>query len=151
MSRILPLFQTCLAVLLLKCGEYHPHSAWFVPGLYGVFWLPTSNLVCYGINAPAYRFVPALNALFFGSRFVRPILGLYPEDLLLLAGTLVLWYLVGRELDAWKRPQERSLTNSPTGRILWGLIVAVCGIILLVTVNFHDTDNNTTGDLLVFT
>jgi hypothetical protein len=148
MSRILPVFQFSLAVVLLKWGEYHPHPTWFIPGLHGVFWLPTSNLVCYGINAPAYRFVPILNALFFDNRFVRPIAGFYPQDLLLLVGVVVLWYLVGREIDARRCPQESSLASSPTGKIVRNLLVALCGVILLATINLHDTDNNTTGDLI---
>lgn len=66
MSRLLPVVHVILAVILLKWGDYHPRPAWWIRGTYSIFFLgATSILVCYGINAPAYRFVPALNTLVF--------------------------------------------------------------------------------------
>lgn len=88
MWHILPIIQAILAVVLLKWGEYHPHPTWWRPGMYE-FWRPTSDLVCYGINAPAFRLVPALYSFALG-KFIPPIGGFYSQDLFLLAGVIVL-------------------------------------------------------------
>jgi len=114
MSRLLPVVHVTLAVILLS-GEItilvrRGGSAERI-----VFFLgATSILVCYGINAPAYRFVPALNTLVFG-RFIPQIAGFYPEEHLFLVSAVVLWYLVGTEMDARRRPEEfpRSKPRAP--------------------------------------
>lgn len=146
MSRILPAIQVFLAVVLLKWGEYHPHPTWWRPGMFE-FWRPTSDLVCYGINAPALRLVPALYSLAFG-KFIPPIAGFYPQDLFLLAGVIVVWHLVGKKIDAWRRPQELRRENPASLKTIWNLLVAFYGIILLVTMDFHGVDSNSMGNLI---
>jgi hypothetical protein len=147
MSRILPVIHLIFAMILLKWGEYYAHPAWWVRGMYSSFWVPTAVLVCYGINAPAYRLVPALNTLVLG-RFIPKIAGFFPEEQLLLVGVVVLWYLVGKEIDAWRRPEEFSFAKPGAGKMVRNGIVLLYGMLLLVTMNFHDTDNNRLGDLI---
>jgi hypothetical protein len=146
MSRILPVIQVILAMVLLKWGEYHPHPRWWRPGMYE-FWRPTSDLVCYGINAPAFRLVPALYALAFG-KFIPPIAGFYPQDLFLLAGIIVVWHLVGKKIDTWRLPQEPWREKRAVLKIIWNLLVAFYGIILLVTMDLYDVDSNSMGNLI---
>jgi hypothetical protein len=85
------------------------------------FWRPTSDLVCYGINAPAFRLVPALYSLALG-KFIPPIAGFYSQDLFLLAGVIVLWYLIGKEIDAWRRPHESGRESPAALKIIWNLL-----------------------------
>jgi hypothetical protein len=66
----------------------------------------------------------------------------------LLLGVVVLWYLVGKEIDAWRRPDEFSDPKSRTGKIVRNGILALYGMLLLVTMDLHNTDNNTMGDLI---
>jgi hypothetical protein len=147
MSRILPLIQVTLAGVLLKWGEYHPHPTWWVRGMYSSFWAPTPIHVCYGINAPAYRLVPALNTLVFG-RFIHKMAGFYPVEQVLLLGVVVLWYLVGKEIDAWRRPDEFPDPKPGTEKIVRNCIITLYGILLLVTMDFRNADNNAMGDLM---
>jgi hypothetical protein len=146
MSRILPVIHLILATALLKWGEYHPHPPWWRPGMYEL-WRPTSDLVCYGINAPAFRLVPALYALAFG-KFIPAIAGFYPQDLFLLAGVAVVWHLVGKEIDAWRHPDEFPGAKSGAGKMMRNGIVALYGIILLVTMDLYDKDSNVLGNLI---
>ena len=146
MSRTLPAIQLILAAVLLKWGEYHPHPRWWRPGMYE-FWRPTSDLICYGINAPAFRLVPAIYHLAFG-KFIPRIAGFYPADLFLLAGVIVLWFLVGREIDARRDPRRSPREKPATAKIIWNLLIAFYGVILLVTMDLHDVDSNSIGNLI---
>jgi hypothetical protein len=147
MSRIMPVTQVILAMVLLKWGEYHPYPTWWVRGMYSSFWVPTPILVCYGLNAPAYRLVPALNTLVFG-RFMHKMAGFYPVEQVLLLGVVVLWYLVGKKIDEWKRPDEFSELKPRTGKIVRNGILVLYGMLLLATMDLRDTDNNVIGDLI---
>jgi len=77
-------------------------------------YVPTADLVCQGLNAPALlsRF-PLYAVQEWGpeSAWVsRPMLGLYGGDVFFLAGVIVVWFLVGRALD--RRRTARALGKS---------------------------------------
>lgn len=111
------------------------------------FWRPTSDLVCYGINAPAFRLVPAFYSLALG-KFIPRIAGFYAQDLFLLAGVIVLWYLVGKKIDTTRRPELPRREKPATLEIIWNILVALYGIILLLTMDIHDVDSNSMGNLI---
>jgi len=104
LAAVLPIVQFVVAVLLLQWG-YRIH----IP-----MYLPTADLVCQGLNAPALlsRFpLYAVQEWEPESAWVsRPMLGLYGGDVFFLVGVIVVWFLVGRALD--RRRAARTLGKS---------------------------------------
>ncbi|MGC1449845.1 MAG: hypothetical protein WA830_07405 [Candidatus Sulfotelmatobacter sp.] len=81
-------------------------------------------------------------------KFIPRIAGFYAQDLFLLAGVIVLWYLVGKKIDTTRRPELPRREKPATLEIIWNILVALYGIILLLTMDIHDVDSNSMGNLI---
>ena len=121
---VLPMVQTVVAVLLLQRGyqlrsTLGPHPS--------PFYVPTVTQVCYGISAPAVflRFATFL----LGAKLTPPSIGNFDAgDLLFLLGVVLVWYLVGRAIDARHRG---STAKSSGGKLAANSLLMVLGIALL--------------------
>lgn len=95
------------------------------------FYVPTTKLICQGLNAPAlvtkfFGLVPGLFSLVMDRR----ILGFGADDLFFLLGVAVTWYFVGRTLDrrfAPKKDRAPALTVS----IMVHCFLLALGVLLL--------------------
>jgi len=94
---VLPAVQFVFAAILLQWSYRTP-----IPRGTELY-VPTSRLICRGLNAPAllfsevdYYFVQSEAAPTWTA---RPILGFYADDLFFLLGVIVVWYFAGRALD----------------------------------------------------
>lgn len=153
LSRVLPPISGVLAVILLQWGR---HST--SPVVLDTVWVPTPTLLCYGLNAPAFRI----------SGMVEKLLSSLPNDLfskvphsgdaLFVIIVAILWYLVGRRIDYFR--SSRTAAESVHGRkIAWKLLVLLYGLNLLIVICLHNVlftsprngtggDNNFLGDLI---
>lgn len=109
---LLPIAQLVVALLLLQWG-----NRILPPRGLDTIYMPTPTLVCTGINGPA--------VLFRVGDFLTPqawkymqVGGFSPDELWLLLGVLVVWFLIGRALDA------RRLQGASTSRIGMGSAIA---------------------------
>lgn len=93
MAFVLPMFQVVLAAILLR---------WAGPA---DFYVPTSKLICWGLNAPALLFRVQAGWGPISAWVPGSILGVDTSDLFFLVGVTVVWYLVGRALDRRGVPQ----------------------------------------------
>src|SRR3954465_4075719 len=118
---ILPSLQVTLALLLLgpRGGPGNP--------------VPTSRLICLGLNAPAMLFIYADPALWGESFDVLPrsIGGRDTADLFLLAGVAVVWYLVGRAIDR-KLLRNRKPARDVRKPYLFPALLLAVGVYLLL-------------------
>src|SRR5579883_2189764 len=127
----LPILGLAIAAGLLQLG-YRAHAP-----VNSELYVPSARLVCFGFNAPALP-LRMLNPIRWGPAFYwlpRYLFGFDTDDLFLLAGVVILWYLVGRAVDRRRRP-TRTEKESVTSVIRYVLFVALAGLLLLLGV--HD-------------
>jgi hypothetical protein len=116
----LPIIQFAIAVILLKQAG-RPD-----------FYVPTSKLICWGLNAPAL--------LFRGQALWGPISVLVPGsirgvdagDLFFLLGVIVVWYLVGRALDRKRNLENECGPIRPMAVVAHCFLLVVGGLLLYV-------------------
>ena len=153
LSRVLPLANLILAVALLHWGR---HSR--APVALDTVWVPTPTLLCYGINAPAFRISRMLDQLL--SYLRSDLLSKIGDstDILFLIVLATFWYLVGKRADYFRSAHgDRGTVHGST--LVWRLIVLLYGLNLLIVICLHNVlftnpkngtggDNNFLGDLI---
>jgi hypothetical protein len=153
LSRVLPLTNIAIAELLLQWGR---HSR--APVVLDTMWVPTPTLLCYGINAPAFRISGMLDQIFssWGNDVLSKIAN--STDILFLIALTIFWYLVGRRIDYLSSTPE-AIAGVRISRLVWKLLVLLYGLNLLIVICLHNVlftnpkngtggDNNFLGDLI---
>jgi hypothetical protein len=103
-SWLLPIGQVALAIFLLHWGQQLEISTQRRMR-YDTPYVSTPALLCAGINGPA-RFVALLSYFFYRYDHAPPtVFGLDLERTFFFLGVAVLWFLVGRTIDA-RRPSN---------------------------------------------
>lgn len=128
---VLPLIQFVTATILLRWG-------YRAPGPRGAeYYVPIGHRICWGLNAPAVSFRILGSYLIrskqpSGSVILRDF-GFGADDLLFLAGVVIVWYLVGRALDG----QRTSRTSGGHGialALMARLLLLALGCLFLFVV-----------------
>jgi hypothetical protein len=129
-SWLLPIGQVALAILLLHWGEQLEISTQRRMR-YDTPYVSTPALLCAGINGPA-RFVALLSYFFYRYDHAPPTLfGLDLERVFFFLGVAVLWFLVGRIIDARRPFNAPPATWSASRFVLVGAPLALMGASLL--------------------
>jgi hypothetical protein len=110
--------------------------------------MPTPTLVCFGISAPALLLKGVLLLLPLTWR-LGSVLGFSAGEIAFLAGTIILWYFVGRATEG---PRSSAPMPRITGEVLLvNLSVAGTGILLffmgVIAVRSHQ-GNNLAGSIV---
>jgi hypothetical protein len=96
---VLPSVQFVLAIALMQWGYWATKHR---PGKFDTVYVSTPSLVCDGLDAPA-SVLRMLYRMFLERLWPEgdlwSVAGFGAEDLIFLAGVVVLWYLVGRSMD----------------------------------------------------
>ena len=142
---ILPVLQLFIAAALLGRG----HRA-LAPRSFDTLYVPSSTLICFGINAPALLFKSIWYVL---PRASVAVFGFSAEELTFLLGVVVVWCFVGCALD--RHALSRGLTpQRATGkRRLHGIVEMVVGLFLLYAALVpirSQSFNNAVGHTLEF-
>jgi hypothetical protein len=153
LSRVLPPVNVALAVGLLQWGR---HSR--APVVLDTMWVPTPTLLCFGINAPAFRISRMLEQLVSSLRsdFLSKIA--YSTDIVFLIVVAIFWYLVGQRSD-YSRLAHGPVEAAHGRKLAWKLLVLLYGLNLLIVICLHNVlftnpkngtggDNNFLGDLI---
>jgi hypothetical protein len=153
LSRVLPPVSVALAVALLQWGR---HSR--PPVVFDTIWVPTPTLLCYGINAPAFRISGILNQVFSSLRndFFSKIAN--SSDILFVIVVAMFWYLVGKRIDD-SRSAPTAVEAVHRRKTAWKLLVLLYGLNLLIIICLHNvlftnprngsaSDNNFLGDVI---
>jgi hypothetical protein len=142
---VLPVFQLLLAAGLLEAAyvgrpAFPPHG--------DELYVPTLRLICLGINAPAWVLTILLSGL--PLRNVE-LFGLYTSDFEFLAFVAVVWFFVGKALDARATPRRPKPPRTP-GRIVSRASLVVLGLVLFVmalsSLRSPARYNNVSGNIL---
>jgi|ERR1700722_12715937 len=127
LAYVLPPTQVGIAAISMELAL---HSQ---PPLAGdIYWHPTFELVCAGLNAPADQLSTMLYAL---GGFRVGVFSGYLIYLVLVAG---LWYAVGRRIDSYRFHETSTQKGTLIVRILTNLLAAVYGLYLLVFISLHN-------------
>ena len=117
----LPGIQFALAAVLLHLAGPHRYP------------VPTSRLICAGLNAPAQLFaaIPELTRI---STAWLPglVYGFEISDLFFLVGVLFVWYLVGQAIDSRNVPKPEATSGMATALVAHVLLLAVGGLLLYI-------------------
>lgn len=125
----LPTLNFVVAATLLLWGYQEPVP----PG--SEVYAPTVWLICWGMNAPALLLRSAGSWDVF-AWIPEPTFGLYTSDLLFLLGVIVLWSLVGKQLDNSLTSRNRAEVSVPTTLIWRSLQLAMAGLLLLFGLDY---------------
>ncbi len=131
LSLSLPLIQFLVAAILLQWGYRTPVP----PG--SEAYVPTSRLICRGLNAPALLF-RIFDPFVWGqewTRIPRSLLGFDTGDVPFLVGVIVLWYLVARGLE--KKETLKITDRSRKAAVLAAISLLSLGL-FLASVGLHD-------------
>ena len=98
----LPIIQLLVALMLMAFStkEHAPRN--------DDLWIPSSWLICRGLNAPA-MLLPVLNPRALNPAWdwvPRSILGVDTNEFLFLSGVFLAWYFVGRGVDQHWRSKK---------------------------------------------
>lgn len=147
-AKLLPALQVSVAAALDVWGSQESGHV----GL-DTLYIPTADLVCRGINAPAWLFEGILTKIIPIYRLDKPplsVFGVGIDEYLFLILIIVLWYLVGRNVD-----RLRSANRTAEGWIgggFFNLVAGVVGIALLILgvlrISKPADFNNLRGNLL---
>lgn len=124
---VLPFAQVVLAATSMQLAR-HSH-----PPLVGdIYWHPTLELVCAGLNAP----VDQLSRILYS--ILGSWVGVFSGNLIYLVLVASLWYAIGRKIDSYRFPRTSNQKRSPTVGILTNILVAIYGLYLLVFIALHN-------------
>jgi hypothetical protein len=153
LSRVLPPINVALAVTLLQWG-YHSRP----PVVLDTMWVSTPTLVCYGVNAPAFRISGIVDKLL--SSLPNDLFSKVPHsgDILLVIVAAMFWYLVGRRIDH-SRSSSAAVESAHGRKIAWDFLILLYGLTLLIVICLHNViftnprnnsyaDNNFLGELI---
>ncbi len=153
LSRVLPPVSVALAVALLQWGR---HSR--PPMVLDTIWVPTPTLLCYGVNAPAFRINGIVDQILSSLRndFFSKVA--HSGDILFVIIVAMFWYLVGRRID-YSRSFHTAVESVHGRKIAWKLLILLYGLDLLVVICLHNViftnprnnsyaDNNFLGELV---
>jgi hypothetical protein len=127
LAHVLPPAQVILAGTSMLLAR-HSH-----PPLSGdIYWHPTFELVCAGLNAPVDQLSIILYSL------LGPWVGVFSGDLIYLVLVASLWYSVGRKIDSYRFPRTSNQKGAPIAGTLTNIIVAIYGLYLLVFISLHN-------------
>jgi len=141
---VLPLFQLLLAACLLEAADAgRPAFPLHGDELY----VPTLRLICLGVNAPAWVLTILLTG--FPLHDVK-LFRLYTSDLEFLACVALVWFFVGKALDA--RAASRPQPPRTPGRILSRALLMILGLVLFImalsSLRSPTRYNNVSGNIL---
>lgn len=123
---VLPVVQLVLAIGLLRWGIWQVHHP---PGSFDTPYAATPMFACQGINAPAvllenfFRTVAPLRRV--NEMLSDRLVGGY--DLSFLVGLMILWYLVGRNVDRRVMGATSAQRRTRAGNRLFQLLQVTCG------------------------
>ena len=142
-SIALPSLQLVLALSLWSWPVKLPKG-------FDTLYFSTPWLIARGINGPALP-VGSLGTLFYRTDHTPPSLfGFGPEELCFFVGIVVLWFVVGRELDL-RQDSALLQRRSSLWRTALCLLSGFIGIVLLIggfeLVYYHHWYNNHVGDV----
>jgi hypothetical protein len=146
LSLILPVTHVAAAVAMLELAAHTPFP--FPPGGDELY-VPTTRMVCMGINAPASLFTLLTQAI--PLPYITAF-RLYTSDFRFLGWVAVIWYLVGRALDR-QISQGTSKRAAGTYVILWNVFLLVLGaclfLLALSPLHWPTRYNNPTGNIVL--
>lgn len=142
LSLLLPPMQLILAYILWSWPVEVPKG---LDTLYS----STPWLIARGISGPA---IPLGRLMFFYWAGLPSlyVLGLGPEEICFFGGVLVFWFVVGRELDNFRRDRVPHQGRSSWGRKTLGLLSGLCGVLMLIAglESLHYDYNNHRGSVV---
>lgn len=141
---VLPILQFLTAGGLLEWGHRVPP-----PKGLDTLYMPTVTLICFGINAPAVLFKSPWYVL---PRTSLSILGFGAEELSFLLGVVLVWYLLGRELD--QRESQKALLPVTALSFFFNILLIVFGMVLFLlglAAIFRHPGGNSSGGIIAGT
>jgi hypothetical protein len=145
LSLILPVTQVAAAVAML---EWAAHTARPFPPHGDELYVPTTRMVCMGINAPAGLFALLAQAIPMPD---ITAFRLYTSDFIFLAWVAIIWHLAGRALDR-QISQGTSKRAAGISVILWNVFLLVLGVCLFLValspLHWPTRYNNPTGNIV---
>jgi hypothetical protein len=153
LSRVLPPVSVAVAAGLLQWGR---HSR--PPVVLDTLWVPTPTLLCYGINAPAFRITEIVDQILSSLRNHLLSDAAHSGDIIFLVIVAMFWYMVGRRMD-YSRSTHTSTAPTHLKEIAWEVLVMLYGLTLLIVICLHNVlftnpaknsyaDNNFLGELV---
>ena len=153
LSRALPPVSVAVAVGLLQWGR---HSR--PPMVLDTLWVPTPTLLCYGINAPAFRINEIVDQILSSLRNHLLSDVAHSANIIFLVIVAMFWYMVGRRMD-YSRSTHTSTGPTRVREIAWKVLVMLYGLTLLIVICLHNVlftnpannsyaDNNLLGELI---
>jgi hypothetical protein len=129
---VLPAAQFVAAVIMLYIGGCVEAVK---DRLFDSLYFPTISSICRGINAPAALFKPVLLLFVFvpenWDRAFTRIFG-YSVNPSFFIGVVVVWYLVGRQVDRRRLPRDLLAPQKLTSTILKRIFLVLAGVVILL-------------------
>jgi len=123
LAAILPLAQVIIALGLFKWGHYEQRRVGYA------LYVSTGRHLCFAINAPARLLCFVFDDL-FPDTFVPNIFGYYFDEILILPGVGLVWFLVGRGLDRLRGVPPRSQSRMTIPKAVFNLFLLAYGVYL---------------------
>ena len=142
---VLPVLQFLLAAGLLEAA-YAGRSPFPAHG--DELYVPTSRLICLGMNAPAWVFTILLSGLPLPD---LKVFRLYTSDLEFLVFVAAVWFFVGNRLDKHFARSQVPLARTSV-KVLGSVLLMIFGVVLFVmalgSLRSPEQYNNVLGNVL---
>jgi hypothetical protein len=138
LSLVLPVVQVAIAAALLEWA----YRATYPRGV--ELYVPTGRLICLGLNAPArlFRFADPTQWESTPAWVPRSLFGFSTDDLFLLAGVAVVWFLVGLALDHRHDLDTMGGRKKALGLVVSPLLLALGGLLFYGALRELGPNNN---------
>jgi hypothetical protein len=104
----------------------HPHPRG------DVYWHSNFEMIFLGINAPVET------AAILSYRLLGSWVGVFSGDVIYMALTAMLWYVVGRKLDSWGHTKTDGQGVFTVGKVFGNSLSILYGLYLLISISLHN-------------